>query len=550
MHSLAMKERSTVTILLILSLLTASCQRRTGAGPVTLRLGNDMDPPTIDPHLVMDNAGIFIDRGLFEGLVRLNPRTLLPEPAVAACWDISDDGLVYTFHLRDNARWSDGKPVRAQDFVDAVHRVLDRSFSAPMVDLLKDLRHFWDYVAGEAPLDSVGIGALDDRTLRIELDKPVDYFLSLLTHPVWSPIRRDCLERFAPLSDRSSVWTRPGNMISNGPFRLNAWRVGDRIELVRNGFYWDDGHNQIDRLLFYPLSDRNTEENAFFGGLLDITAALSAERIEALRTNPAFHETASLSCFYYILNCDHGPLADGRVRRALSLAIDRGALCDLLHRDRAFVARSLVPPHLNGYEFGGQPLDYDPQFARQLLAEAGFPGGANFPVLRFVFNDTESRRLIGQAIQEMWRRELGITVKLESHEWKMFVAQRRAGDFDMARGGWIGDYGDPLAFLELFTTTNPNNLTHWHSDRYDDLLLASSAPENRQKRRELLSRAENLLLQDLPILPLYFETNLHLVSPDIEGWVDNPLDYHLYQYLTKDSGRRAGKVEGQPADRR
>lgn len=520
-------------VLVILSLFTVSCQQKMDHRPVTLHIGNDMDPPTIDPHLVMDNAGIFIDRGLFEGLVRLNLQTLEPEPAVAEGWEVSDDGLVYTFHLRGDARWNDGRVVRAQDFVDAVHRVLNRAFAAPMVELLKDLKHFRDFTDGRIDIDAVGISAVDDSTLRIELERPVDYFLSLLTHPIWSPIRRDCLESFGSLIDRSSAWTRPGHMVSNGPFQLRTWRVGDRIELTRNRFYWDNGHNGIDALVFYPLSDRSTEENAFFGGLIDITASLSTESIDGLRRSPAFHETASLSCFYYILNCDRGPLNDGRIRRALSLAIDRGALCDLLHRDRHFAAQSLVPPHLNGYEFTGHRLAHDPELARRLLAEAGFPGGKDFPVLRLVFNDTESRRLIAQAVQEMWRRELGINVRLESHEWKMFVSQRRAGNFDVARGGWIGDYGDPMAFLELFMASHPNNLARWSNADYDTILRASSAIENHDRRRELLSQAEDLLLQEMPIVPLYFETNLHLVSPAVEGWVDNPLDYHLYQYLRK-----------------
>jgi oligopeptide transport system substrate-binding protein len=240
-------------------------------------------------------------------------------------------------------------------------------------------------------------------------------------------------------------------------------------------------------------------------------------------------EITGLRSFYYILNCKHPPLDDGRVRRALALAIDRGTLCQLIHCDPHFAAGNLVPPGTGGYSFGEKSVAHNPMEARKLLAEAGYEDGKNFPPVTLTFNTSPVGRLIAQAIQEMWRRELGVEIALRNEEWKAFLLTRRAGTYDIGRGGWVGDFNDPVTFLELFQSAATNNFTRWESAVYDGLLARAAVTIDRRERLSILREAEEILLKDLPILPLYFEPYRRLVAPRVKGWIPNLLDYHLYQ---------------------
>jgi oligopeptide transport system substrate-binding protein len=502
-------------------------------GGNVLRIGNATEPQTLDPHQMMDLQQIAIGRGLFEGLVTLDDHTLEPLPGAAMAWEISEDGLVYTFHLRPDGRWSDGSPVTAGDFIYAFRRILSPQLASPTAELLFPVARARDYYGGRVDWESVGVRAPDNLCLEITLERPTPYFLSLLTHPAWSPLSRANVEIHGPSTRQNSSWTRPGSLVSNGPYRLVNWRVGDRVTLEKNPHHWRDLTGAPDAVVFYAIADSSTEQNAFENGELDVTATIPPDRIDAMRhlSPETLQEIETIGVFYYLLRCDRGPLMDRHLRRALALAIDRRELCRLLHRDPRFAAESLVPRNVGGYAYGGHSLSWDPAAARKELALAGFGPANPSPPLVLALNSTPSHLLIAQAVQEMWRRELGIDVELLIEEWKSFLLTRRAGNFAIARGGWIGDYNDPLTFLDNFRGAAVNNFSRWHCDAYDRALEAASGTLERRERFHHFQEAEAILLEEVPAIPLYFETSKHRVSPLVRGWHPNILDYHLYQNI-------------------
>lgn len=521
-------------VALLMVLLLMGCSRNSSADrSSTLHIGNAVEPPTLDPHLMVDIQAINVSRGLFEGLVLLNPQTLEVIPGTAERWEVSNDGLQYDFYLRKDARWTNGQHVRAQDFADGIRRALNVEMGSPTVNLIFPVKNARAYYERKANFDEIGIQVIDNQQLRIRLERPTPYFIYLLTHPVWSPILRENLNQFNAFDRRDSPWARPGNLITNGPFYLDSWRPGDRIEIRRNAFYWNNKDTSISAVIFFPLTDQNTEQNAFQTGEIDITTTVPADRLAFYRQqNPSpLHENASLGCFYYILNCQQGPLQNVRVRRALAASVDRQSLCKILQRNENFAANHLVPNGTGGYEFSSKGITFDPRQAQQWLSEAGYPEGDGFPVLTLVFNSSDQHRLIAQAIQEMWKQYLGIRVQLRSEDWKTFLITRRSGNYDIGRGGWIGDFNDPLTFLELFESNAIHNFPRWRNARYDAELQAANDAQNSHLRLLHLGKAEEILLQEVPIIPLYFETNKYLVSPRVKGWQDNILNYQLYQRL-------------------
>jgi oligopeptide transport system substrate-binding protein len=495
-----------------------------------LHIGNGAEPPTLDPHLTCEFSGIFVLRGLFEGLVTLDEQTLEVREGVAVSWEVSPDGTTYRFELRPNALWSDGTPVIADHFVAGVRRILNPALASPCADLIFPVKNARAFFQGKVPWADVGIRAIDDRHLEIILERPTPYFLSLLVHPAWSPILPENLQKFDAGNRRDTSWARPGNLCGNGPYVLKEWHVGDRIVIEKNPNHHAAKSTTIARVVFYPL-EKDTELAAFQSGQIDISSSVPMEFIDACRIkHPEWlQEITGLRSFYYILNCKHPPLDDRRVRRALALAIDREILCQLIHCDPRFAAKNLVPPGTGGYFFEGKSVGYNPTKARRLLAAAGYENGEGFPPITLTFNTSPIGRLIAQAVQEMWRRELGIKIALRNEEWKAFLLTRRAGTYDIGRGGWVGDFNDPVTFLELFQSDATNNFTRWENAAYDNLLARAATPVTQKERFSILHEAEEILLKDLPILPLYFEPYRRLVAPRVEGWIPNLLDYHLYQ---------------------
>lgn len=495
-----------------------------------LRIGNATEVSTLDPQLAPGLDEGKVVSALFEGLFVPSTRDLKPLPGVAESYLVSNDRKEYTFTLRENARWSNGDSVVAEDFVNAVRRGLSNDLGSPWAELYFPLRNARRYYNNEiADFSKVGVEAVDHKILKLSLEEPTEYLPSLLMHWAWSPIHKASIKRFGNPYDRSNPWTRIGNIVTNGPYALQSLEVGNKIVVTKNKYYWDRDNVTIGTIHFLSNVDTMTEENMFNAGQIDITDNVAAEKIGFYKSQKLLKTAPTLGSFFFWFNCTQPPFNDVRVRKALSLAIDRSAIGKLRGRGEGFEAYALVPPGTFNYNADRRLLSDDVAQAKQLLSEAGYPDGQNFPKITLVHNATPGLKLIAEAVQEMWRSNLGIQIDLQSYEWGVFLGERRAHNFSICRGGWIGDYNDATTFLDLFRSDSPNNHAQWKNKDYDDLL--DQAVKNPENRSAILAKAERLLLDDMPIVPLYYDSTCHLVSKRVGGWHANILDWHALKFV-------------------
>ncbi|MDR1906698.1 MAG: peptide ABC transporter substrate-binding protein [Puniceicoccales bacterium] len=496
-----------------------------------LRVGNAIEPATLDPQLAPSLTEAKIITALFEGLLIPDSHTLQPLPGMAQSYTLSPNGLVYTFSLRDNIFWSNGDPVVAQDFVDAVERGLCKSIASPWVDFYFMLKNAHLYYNGKiTDFSQVGAKALSSKILQLTLEQPLDFFPSLLTHWAWLPINRKAIEQSGDFFDRNNRWTQVKNIVTNGPYQLKSSEIGDKIVLQKNKFYWDASHVSIDCVHFISDISPSTEENMFITERLDITENVPADKIQFYRAQGTLPSAVSLGTSFYWLNCNKKPFDDVLVRKALSLAVDRDAIGKLRDRGTGFEAYALVPPGTMNYN-SSKYFEYDVKRAQELLAEAGYPEGKGFPKITLLYNMSDNWKIISEAVQEMWRKNLNIHIELQSIEWGTFLVERRQHTFDICRGGWVGDYNDATTFLNLLLSKNDNNHAQWTSAIYDQILFQASQEKDSLKRSQILANAEALMLEEMPIIPLYFESMCHLVSPCIDGWYPNILDWHPIKFI-------------------
>jgi oligopeptide transport system substrate-binding protein len=498
-----------------------------------LHQGITHDVAELDPHLAVNIAEMSVISALFEGLVVEDPVDLHPVPGVAERWDVSPDKLTYTFHLRAAAQWSDGTPVTATDFVNAWRRILTPALAADNAGLLYVLQGAEAYHKGLArDFSQVGVSALDPRTLSVTLEHPCPYFLALLTHPAWLPVNLAAIRRHGPEAQRGNPWTRPGRLVGNGPFVLEAWRPNQIVVVSKSGTYWDSARVRLREIRFYPIDSRDTEERMFRTNQLHVTYVIPAARIESYRRNaPELLRTDPyLDTYFLRLNLRRPALGDVRVRRALSLAIDREAIVTKILQAGQLPATALTPPGLPGYV---PPAEAGTDFAeaRRLLAVAGYPDGRGFPGVELLYNTSESHRALAEAIQEMWRRELNIEVRLTNQELKAVQAGRREGRFEILLSDWVGDYLDPLTFLDIMRGDSGNNYTGWSNPAYDALLFAASRNPDLAARAAQLRSAEADLLAAAPIIPLYHNTHAFLLQRSVRGWHPTILDHHPYKHV-------------------
>ena len=488
------------------------------------------EPEGLDPHIVTGVSESKVLLSLFEGLTTLHSETLAVEPGVAESWDISEDGLRYTFHLNPKARWSNGDPLTAEDFLFAYERILTPDTGALYAYMLYPIRGAEAFNKGELEnFDDVGVSAPDPYTLVVELDAPTPYLLSLPTHYTWYPLHKETVLAHGRMTDRISKWTKPGNFVGNGPFALNTWRLNSSIHVTKNPYYHATDAVRLNGIHFLPI-DIDTEERAFRSNQVHITDTVPLPRIEWYRANQPerMRFDTYLGVYYYAINTDRGPLKDPRVRKALAYSIDREALTEHILKAGQKPAYHFTPPNTAGYTAEAK-LPYDPELARQLLAEAGYPGGEGFPKFELLFNTSEAHSTIAVAIQQMWKEELGIDIGLYNQEWKVYLATRKAREFDIARAAWIGDYVDPNTFLSLATSDNGNNHTGWGNENYDQLIRQAATTQDTEARFALFQKAEQILIDELPIIPIYFYVSSTLIDEAVQGWYPNIRDYHPYQ---------------------
>lgn len=473
---------------------------------------------------------------LFEGLVNVDPVDLHPTPGVALSWDVSDDGRIYTFHLRNNARWSNGDSVTAKDFVFSYKRVLSRNLGAPYADRFYHIKGGEDYHKGNIDdFSQVGVVALDDYTLQIQLREPVPYFIAMITGMAWFPVHEGTILKYGQIDQRGTAWTRVRNMVSNGPFQLKNWDISHQLVVERNPYYWDNESVRLNEIHFHPISD-DTEERAFRSGQLHITNAIPLPKIASYKGTPYLRLAPYFATYAYAFNTKKVPFNDKRVRHALSLALDRKSIINNVTKRNEEPAFSFVPPGTSAYRTTAK-LEENVERAKQLLAEAGYPNGEGMPPIKILYNTADSHRSIAEALQYMWEKNLNIRVELVNQEWKVFLKARTGSDFDLFRLGWVGDYLDPNSFFEIYTSQSANNMSGWANADYDTYVAQANNMLDQVKRFEYFDKAENLLMDELPILPIYFATVAYLVQPSVKNWHPNPIDVHPYNTVYLDDAK-------------
>ncbi len=515
---------------------------------------SNQEPRTLDPALVSWTDEFRLGRAIFEGLTRLDERTFRPAPGVAERWDVSDDGLTYTFHLRDDARWSNGDPIRAGDFVFAWRRVLTPVVASEYFYQLYPIAGTKDYYesrgdddpANDVPFDRVGAKAVDDRTLRVELAHPCPYFLNLAAFLTLAPVHPPTIERLAFRDGRvlptKHLWTRPGNIVCNGAFVIDDWQFKRRIRLRKNPMYWDAAAIRVETIDSLPIEDLNTSLLAYETGAVGMISAASPIAARALYAakaagrRPDFHTCRYFATYFYRFNCKRPPLDDARLRQALSLTIDRNAICESVLGCGQVPAFGFVPAgavdEMVYTDAAGKSYRYEPArglggdmtpdqrdaLARKLLAEAGYPDGRGLRPLELLYNRMESHHLIAQAVARRWQEVLGVAIELKQLERNVFSPRIESLDYDIARAGWIGDYLDPMTFLDMFVTDGGHNQTGWSDAEYDRLIEAATREAHPGKRFAILHRAETLLVRKgLPIAPINEYVGYFLLNPRFEN---------------------------------
>jgi oligopeptide transport system substrate-binding protein len=532
-------------LLLGLALLIASCGGESnverGNREGILHFGNASEPQGLDPHVVTGVPENRLIRALFEGLAVKNPYTLESEPGVAERWDISEDGRTVTFYINPRARWSNGDPITAHDYVWSWWRALHPMMGNLYAYMLYPVKNAEAFATGEIDdFEQVGVKALDDQTLKVTLNDPTPYFIQLMDHYSTFALHRPTIEKHGKATDRFTRWTRPENIVGNGAFRLKEWKLNRRITVEKSDTYWDRDNVQLNGVVFYPTENTVTEERMFRAGQLHYTYEVPMNKVPAYRTMPdsAYVQAPYLGTYYYQLNTTRPPLNDVRVRRALSMAIDREQLISTVLEGTFVAAYSITPPGTMGYQppvlFG-----HDVAKARQLLAEAGYPDGQGWPGIELMYNTSENHRKIAVALQQMWMEALNIEVTLSNQEWKVYLDSVTQMDFDIARRGWIGDYVDANNFLDLFLSAGGNNNTGFADERYDDILLhLAPGADSREERFALFREAETILLEQMPFIPVYTYTSKHLVHPSVKGLPPNLMDSINLKYVQLDSRLR------------
>ena len=502
------------------------------AGELTYVVNNES--ATFDPSLSTETFALPVIGATFEGLVKFAPDNSIV-PALAESWEISDDGLTYTFHLRDDAKWSDGKPVTAGDFVYAWKRVLSPEAGAKNAPILYAIDGAEAFYNGES--DTVAITALDDKTLSFTLKAPVAYMLQLLPFQVFDPVREDLV------TADPEGWTRdPATFVGTGPFRVTEFNFGKSTVLEKNPNYYDADAVNLDKLTFRLVPDPATALAAYEAGDVDGIEAVPSPELPRLASEDGngFMVVPALGHTYAFFNPAMSPVDDVNVRKALAEAVDRQSIIDFVMQSADLPASGLVPPGMNvaGEDFRDGTSDFgitpfaNVEEAQALLAEAGYPNGEGFPETVFMTYSSPPIEKILEAIQQMWKQNLNIDVKIEASEWQVYYPEVQKTQYQIAQMGWGADYPHPMTFLENFTTGSPNNLAKWSNAEYDALIEEAKATQDPARSLEAMREAEAILMDDMVILPMYYRSNYMMMKPYVEGFWRSPLNQPYFDAVT------------------
>lgn len=480
------------------------------------------EPRTIDPGLSNAVVEMNVILSNFEGLMRLGPGDV-PLPGVAQTWEISKDGLTYTFHLRKNAKWSNGDPVTAADFEYAWKRALDPKLAGEYAYQLYYIKNGEAYNTKKiTDPNQIGVKAKDPYTLEVTLEGPCSYFLTLCYFPTLAPLNKKIVEA------NGEKWAvDPKTYVGNGPFRLTKWVHNERMEFEPNPYYWNKKAVKAKKLNYLLVVDQSASLAMFESGQVDFIddTGISRPEIPRLQEEGTLKFSPYLGTYYYLFNLKHEPVKDIRVRQALAMAIDRAKLVKFVTKAGETPAYAFVPNGIpdaaKGTIFrkvGGNFFKESVAAAKKLLAEAGYPGGKGLPTIEILYNTSEMHKQMAEAIQEMWKKNLNINVTLVNQEWGVYMDNRRQLAYtNVCRAGWIGDYVDPMTFIDLFTTTSGNNHTGWSNAQYDKLVDIAKSSGDQKVRMKAMHDAESLLMKDMVIMPVYFYTRPYMMKP----WIKN-----------------------------
>lgn len=521
MNSISSKRAWLVLVLVAVLSLTACAegerqQPRSATAQTTLYRGSGLEPETLDPHRARSVETFHILRDLYEGLIAEGPGGELG-PGIATHWQVSDDGLTWTFTLRPDARWSNGDALTAVDVAWSLQRAVHPdtgSYYAQMLSIIADIE------------------VVDDTTLVLRLTGPTPYLLGLLAQPVAFPVHR------ASVETHSERFTRPGNNVSNGAYQITDWVTQSHIHLDRNPHYWNDTETRIDSVVYMPIEAESTELARYRAGDLHMTRTIPNPQYEWLKRNlpGELHVTPYLSTYFYGLNLGRPPFADNpALRQALSMAIDREIIAGQVTGAGEVPAYSWVPPGINNYtpqrvEWADWPKEQREAEARRLYAQAGY-SATNPLQVEIRYNTAESHRRIAVAIASMWRETLGVQATLLNEEWQVFLQNRVSGNLQVYRSGWVGDYNDANTFAEAMLHNHGLNDMGWHNEAYERLVLTAGRTNDAARRRALLEQAERLMLSEHPMIPIYYYVSKSLVKPEVGGFQPNVMNVHPTRHL-------------------
>lgn len=537
--------RQFLPVLLLGAVLGAAVYTTRGARlePADFVFNNGTEVQTLDPATVTGVPEGRAIRMVYEGLLVSHPETLEPLPGMAERWEVSEDRLTYTFRLRQNALWSNGDTVDADDFLWSFERFLDPRTAAEYAYMLwyvTGAKAFTTEVEDGRPrnsFDTVGIERLDRWTLRFQLEAPCPFFLELMAfYPMFPVCRRAIEDMKARFPDTwEKEWLRPENIVCNGPYTVKFRRVNDRIRFEKNPRYWDADSVAFETVDMLAAESYTTSLNLYLTGECHWIDVPPANVIQELRSREDFNPIPYLGTYFYRVNVTRAPMDDKRVRRALALTIPRADIVETITKAGQVPAHTLVPPGIAGYGGTSMPrngtFEEDLAEARRLIEEAGYgPGGKEFPPIEIHYNTSDAHRDIAEVIADGWAKHLGIRAKLSNQEWKVYLDTQSNLGYDVSRSAWIGDYADPNTFIDLFVTGGDNNKTGWGDPRYDALVNAANLEADPAKRFQLMSEAEAVLMEELPILPIYYYVTQTTYSPRLGGYFPNVKDEHFPKF--------------------
>ena len=529
---------SAVVGLFVCSSLTSCDSSGSRADLVIL---NGAEPESIDPAVITGQLDGRVAYALFDGLVHFD-RHGVPQPAIAQSWDLSSNATTYTFHLRSNAKWSNNEPVTANDFVESWKRTLLPETAAEYAYVMYHIKNAQAFNEGKIKdFSLVGVHALDAQTLRVELEDPTPYFLDLLAYVPYLPVYIPSVKQFG------DDWIKPAHLVNDGPFLMEEWRLNYRIRLRKNPNYWDAQNVRLQTVDLLPIENAISAYNFYASKVADLIldkGLTPPSLITEIKRRPDFHAAPFLGDYFIRFNVTRKVFSDARVRQAFAMAIERKRIVQKITQAGEPPAYSFTPPGTAGYQ-PPEMFHFDPEKARQLLADAGYPQGRGFPTVTYLYDNKKLNEDIAIEIQSMLWQELGVHVELQKQEWKVYLNSMNRRDYDFCRSSWIGDYNDPNTFLDCFVTNGGNNRTGWSNQEYDRLIEAAGKEADQRKRFDYFRQAEDILLnQATPICPLYFYMGIQIYDNAKLGGIEpNLLDEHPFRemYRKEDEVLAAGR---------